>query len=420
MVRRMKSALRALALIGSTCIMIAAYVVIGGGVAANGATHAVRFTKSTVEIGAINGATGPAFPTPEQFAGEEAAVKAINAAGGAGGHQLKLVTCDQQQNGTASAACWQKITSNSSIVAETGADPFDINSENLINASGLALVGNYAITDLDFSSPLVFLESGASGTLYVGAADYAISHGLKNVSIMETDLPTITPLQDGLEAVINAGGGKVQSVVKVALTTTDMTADAAQASLGNPQAILMIIGESQQTSAVKALRESGYTGPVIFGGDQYTNQYLQQLGVTTSGLVGVTSMDPVMVSNAAAEVKEHIAQMKKYEPKSVIDGLSLVAWAGVNLIAEAVSTMSTVTRSSLLAKLNSMNAVHTGLTPVLNFTKAGSTPGLPRVVNTYVAYIVAKGAKWTWNGKLESVGGLPAISGLNLGTPPQT
>jgi branched-chain amino acid transport system substrate-binding protein len=56
------------------------------------------------------------------FAGARAAVKAINDAGGAGGHELKLITCDSQQNGTVSATCWRSLTSNPNVVVTTDAD----------------------------------------------------------------------------------------------------------------------------------------------------------------------------------------------------------------------------------------------------------------------------------------------------------
>jgi hypothetical protein len=104
----------------------------------------------------------------------------------------------------------------------------------------------------------------------------------------------------------------------------------------------------------------------------------------------------------------------------VINDLSLVSWTAINVIAQAVSDMPTVTRASLLAKLKTMSAVKTGTTPVLDFTKPGPVPGLPRVVNTYLTYITSNGTQWDRDGKLVSMAGFPAIDGMTLGAPPQS
>ena len=52
--------------------------------------------------------------------GAQAAIAAINAAGGVKGHPLELDVCDDQQNANAAATCARRFVNDSSVIATAG------------------------------------------------------------------------------------------------------------------------------------------------------------------------------------------------------------------------------------------------------------------------------------------------------------
>ena len=127
--------------------------------------------------------------------------------------------------------------------------------------------------------------------------------------------------------------------------------------------------------------------------------------------MATTNFSPAFVSNTPAGGKQIQQDMQKYAAGTPVDDLVTHAWLGVHMVADVIGPMATVTRASVLQGFNSLSSFDSmGLAPPVDFSKPSPLKATPRIYNTYVAFLVNDGSKFTWDGKLVSIAGAPDIT----------
>jgi branched-chain amino acid transport system substrate-binding protein len=296
---------------------------------------------SPIVIGSIAPVNDTFVSFPEAKAGEEAAVSAINAAGGINGHPLQLNFCDSQFVANLEISCMRSLTGSkvsalvaTDILADTAGTSYKIAAQ-----AQTALVGTLGTQPIELNSPTVFpASSGNPGQFY--ALDAAVlQRGAKKVAIF-----VVNNAPSEAQAPIIAAGLKLANVTPVGTFIADPTSDPTMSAVAQKViasgADAVIGGPDPVTWAkfVAALRQAGYKGVLATISGVVPQAELQAMGSAADGML-VSSDTAFVTDTANAGVRQFLADMKKYQPSAQVDGQSMFGWAGVELFAKVAATL---------------------------------------------------------------------------------
>lgn len=226
---------------------------------------------SSIELASIGDYTGvDSVNAPGFTGGEQAAIKAINDAGGIKGHLLVLKQFDAQSDVTdAESAARQALASNPAAVVGgvAGAEP-----------SAIAPISQAApdIPWVTVQAP----NSATSGISYwftLGVTPAQVA--AEEVSAVKTELggslsgkkiafggsssPNVDNDLSGITSLVTAAGGTMSSVIRNPNGLTSWSSEAADIVAKKPAAVILIFNEADTAVAAKALGVAGFSGPVV-------------------------------------------------------------------------------------------------------------------------------------------------------------
>ena len=358
-------------------LLLAACASGGGGAAGSGSSAADANLKgSPIKLGIIlNSDDVPLAPQ-----GAQAAVAAINAAGGVKGHPLELDVCDNQANANVAAACARGFVNDSSVIATAGdVSSFGPESNPPLTSAKIAGIGTSIAGAGDYASPRVFAFS--SGELeFLGSAQFM----LKDLHAGHMGMVIVGgPTSEALPALVNQvvlqpAGSKLAGVATIPPTATDLSSQAA--SLTQTDGQVLVITQAVTESYIAASRQQGYKGPFLVCECQVDPQKLAK-DVSGSDLDQVYGMS--WFNKASPGYQHFLADMHKYQPSVDPVDITANAWLGVEIFAMVAATLPAITRQSVWDAMNRQSALSTdGMTPVLNYTQPGTALGgaAPRLI----------------------------------------
>lgn len=361
--------------------------------------------SSPILIGSSGSLHNPAFNEPELKAGLDAAVSAINAAGGVKGHQLKLDFCDSAYDPNKELSCARQLISDHvvaavhpSIFADSSGAEF-----KLYNQAKVHVFGGYGVSPFELTDSSSYpLSSGLVGWVY-GAAKALKDAGATKVSIViDTNPPSQYFGMLAEQAFKALGYASVNKVTGDEKTDPTFATVAAKATGGGTDGILIGTGPVAFPGVVKAIKATGYTGKL--GGISAIMEapILKALGSSSEGFL-VSSQLAFVTDSSNAGVKQFLADMQRYQPKAPVDDLSLAAWAAVQLFAKIIATSTAANLDASAfndALANLSTPIDIGV--IAPYSVKGVTsplPDFPRVLNATVQVGVVHNGQIVPDGK---------------------
>jgi branched-chain amino acid transport system substrate-binding protein len=341
----------------------------------------------SIKIGMISG-SGPGTPGADLtiVPGANAAVDAINAAGGVNGHRLELTFCDTKGDANKAGACATKMASDSSILATVGNYNFTGGTQIIpaLKHGGLAAIATHLVVAAEFDDPEIFPMQ--AGVLATGAGAFTLmaARGKKRlVGISLQAAGSLGFIDFARKKILpNYPGAQMLDPVLVPPGTSDVTSLAASAIRQNPDGIFVGIA-NLTVPFVHALRSQGYNGLIDIPGTNTNPTTLKRLGSEAGELIFNASL-----SHEGAGWDQFHQDLAKYEATAAanVTDAGLNAWMGVHLFADVVAKIpAPVTRAKVVSALNALSSYDTkGLTPTLDFTKPNAVQGYSREFNPYV------------------------------------
>jgi branched-chain amino acid transport system substrate-binding protein len=340
--------------------------------------------------------------TPGVRPNAEAAVAAINKAGGIDGHEVKLKVCDQHFTSTGSAACWQRFSSDKDMIAVVGStDCFSDASTKIIEASKLPSLARSACGLADYSNKLMFFMSGG---LPVDSRALGLLAKGESIALIGYDLPAADAIVSGIRSGAEQVNGSVDKVIHITPTTADLSAAASAAIAAKTDVIIPFVNNSQSTAAIKQLKQLGYQGKILVSTWVFGKSALASLGSLADGVIGESSGFPAVAADASGALFEQYQKELDAigEDKPVNYG-DFTNWLAFHAFAQiAAGDGVEFTRAGILKALRAQTSFeYAGSTPA--FDLAGATPGpikdAPRTTNPWIGKLVAKDGEWSWDGK---------------------
>ena len=213
----------------ATCAVVGAVILAGCG---SGSSGSASGSDGPIKVLTFGNVTGVGATPQVQFEhGVEAAVDAVNGAGGIRGRKVQLLTCDAKNNSAAAANCVAKASQEGVVAAIPPNESLDNITTPLLEKQGIPILGaNPATATAQYSTTSACFIPGTF-VLFPQEASALAARGVKSLSFMgPAGLQNLDTLQQAISTAASEGGAKLQSFLQIPLTATNFSSIAAQAT----------------------------------------------------------------------------------------------------------------------------------------------------------------------------------------------
>jgi ABC-type branched-subunit amino acid transport system substrate-binding protein len=308
----------------------------------------------------------------------QGAVVQINNAGGLGGHELKLITCNDSADPNKAADCARQAV-DSKVAALVGG--FTANGDAImpiLEDAGIPWFAPPGISAGELSSSDSYpITSGVLGL--AGLGQMAAEDGCDKVASINYDLPSAGAISQLVDLALTNQGHDPSTLIKVPPTTTDFSTIAQEASdydcavVGTPpQAFLGVAGAAAQLGA-----ETTYY--VVPGG--LTDTVAENGGASVEGAKTLSNFpsadDPIW-----DEAKKYVGDLGDEENGGWSALYFQNTWVGFRTFLSLIKNNDDFSSAGIKKTLDATTAVDTdGFAPPFSFAEDFPAPGLNRVFN---------------------------------------
>jgi ABC-type branched-subunit amino acid transport system substrate-binding protein len=338
----------------------------------------VKFTGDPVTVMTISTYDTDSLNAKAVLDVAQAAVVQINNDGGLGGHELKLITCNDSADPNKAADCARQAV-DEGVAALVGG--FTANGDALmpiLEQAGIPWFGPPGISSAELSSENSYpITSGVLGL--AGLGQMAAEDGCDKVASVNYDLPSAGQIAQLVDLALTNAGHEKSTLIKVPPTTTDFSTIAQETS--------------DYDCAVVGTPPQPFVGIAAAGA---------QLGSTTKYYVVPGGLSDTVSENggAAVEGTKSLSNFpdlddpiwddaKKYtggledEENGGLSGLYFQnTWVAYRTFLSLIKNNDDFSAAGVKATLDATTQVDTdGFTPPFSFAEDFPAPGLNRVFN---------------------------------------
>ncbi|MES2482438.1 MAG: ABC transporter substrate-binding protein [Pseudomonadota bacterium] len=350
-------------------------------------------TDKEIRLGTWIPLTGPlaSYGIPYR-AGIDAAVGAVNAAGGIKGRKINMIVEDNAYNPQRTVAAARKLISRDEVLAigmpfgAVTASAFDY----VLGEAKVPMLNSWG-SQIDWFFPprpgffgaMVLYESQART---IGR--WLVKDGAKSAVVIHSALAGF----ENVAKMVEPGARSASATAKVEMMptkfgTTDYSPIALDVVKKNPEAVVMILAQGEMVAASKELRQQGYKGALYTYSPGVVNSVLELGGPALEGLKAIGLTTPVEANTPA--INAYKDAMAKYAPSEKPDYVSLIGYALTLASIEGLRRVEgPITRDSLNKAMYTIRNYDTGIFPALSYA-----PDRHLGV-TSVQRVVAQKGKW--------------------------
>lgn len=296
-------------------------------------------------------------------AGVEAHVAVLNASGGAAGHPIEVIVCNDNFDPNEAASCARQAVDEGVVAIVGPASGYASTALPILEEAQIPyLNGSGAGGVIELTSPVSFPLHGGSQAQLMGAGRALVEEGAANVAIVVADADQAREAAKNIQkAISDAGGNADAPMTNAPLGAPDYSAVAASALDGEPDGIVIAHVPADAPKIVQALRQAGYEGLIATSTGILTQVGVDAIGEAAEGVI-VLDRGQLATDDSIPEVAAYLAGMAEHESDALIDAASLNGWAAVTFFAELVArTDGEITGPALIATLGALSEpIHTG------------------------------------------------------------
>ncbi|MGW7705511.1 ABC transporter substrate-binding protein [Streptomyces sp. NPDC054771] len=385
------------------CMAAAGALLVTGCGALPGATGGSR-EPVTVMTWAPAGVAGPdAVNMAGMTAMARAYARWANGNGGLDGHQLRVVTCDEEDTSIGAGNCARRAVKEKAVAVVGSYSRHGTAFMPPLEAAGIPFIGGYGASDEEFSSYTSYPVNGGQPALLAGNARQ-LARGCARVSVVRPD----TLGGDGQAWLLRTGlteaGRPAPADIRAAESATsydDAAGAALQAAGAADGCVTAVLGKRTETffDSFRRLEPSHGGGVRISSVLGSVDQPLiDSTGGRNSPFEGayITGWYPdagdARWDGMRNVIREHAFGDNRIDPDDTGVQTTWIAYTVLNEIVKAVDSPR-ITAWKLTSALNGGTPADTGgLTPVLrwSFKDVLGSSAYPRIVNTRVTFQVVR------------------------------
>jgi len=308
----------------------------------------------------------------------QGAVVQINNTGGIGGHELKLITCNDSADPNKAADCARQAV-DQKVAAMVGG--FTANGDAvmpILEQAGIPWFGPPGISAAELSSSDSYpITSGVLGL--AGLGQMAANDGCDKVASVNYDLPSAGAISQLVDLALTNAGHETSTLIKVPPTTTDFSSLAQDVSdydcavVGTPPQPLLGIAAA---GAQLGMTTKFYVVP---GG--LTDTVAENGGASVEGAKTLSNF-PVATDPIWDEAKKYVGDLKDEENGGWSALYFQNTWVAYRTLLSLVKSNTDFSAAGIKATLDATTQVDTdGFAPPFSFAQDFPAPGLNRVFN---------------------------------------
>src|SRR5581483_11581498 len=302
----------------------------------------------------------------------QAAVDAINKAGGVNGAKLQFTFCDDETDPNTVQACARKAASGDYVVAMVMPSLFDFLGVPITAKAGLATVAEQAEEPAVWNDPSVFCYTAGVVGVHHLLGPLAKKSGVKKLAeVQYGGVPQAAGWSQWFkEGVANAGiqlGGTAQ----VPSTTTDFTPAITQVMGSGADGISPIL--LGLPPALQQIRRAYPQAKIILPSYILQPSEIKSSGSAAEGIRVAAWAQPVTATNVPG-IRQFISETKgRLDPQWYYYENSVLDWLAVHFVANVAKTIKgPVTRQSMMAAFKkAKNIDMMGIVPPWNGATLG-------------------------------------------------
>lgn len=358
---------------------------------------------SAITIGLITN-TGTAVDLHEEVGAVSAAVRAVNAAGGIAGHQVKLDFCNEALDPNKATACARQIVSDGAIAtAGNVVITAEAAAGQILRTAGIANVGPVSFSgSVGTDSNSYLFSSGVQSAFVAAEAQAAVKFGGKRVAQLLLDSAADDNYPRFAQAVVQSLGGTYTGTVKLPQVTSDVSTEAAALMSENPDVVLTNASAPGSLAVIKDMISLGYKGKFVSGGAQFKQEDMTSLGQLANQVIIASPFPPLsatQIPGIAQFLKEVAAERAAGDSQApteneLIEAETMSGWLAVHAIADIANKAKATTAAAFKTAINQASDVSLyGLNPSWTPNQSVDGAAVPRQTDN--AYYVIQ---WS-NGK---------------------
>lgn len=295
----------------------------------------------------------------------EAAADYLNERGGAGGHVIETIYCNDKNDPNEASQCARRAV-DEGVVAVVGSASLNMSTSIIpvLEANNIALINAQAYGPLESTSPISFQTAGQFIAGYSAVGDVLSAKGVTSAVFMHSSSAASAATNSNVTNSLAANDITMSAEISMPINAADVTSYVQQAIDAEADAIVVSPAASQTALIVEGLRQAGVDfaeTKVISYASTASDLTIAQLGA--DGLDGLLTFGTYPAPTDPA-MADFVAAMDQVDPDHELTRTetSPGAWAAMLLFAQvAGSVEGEVTAESLLAALNTAGPIDIGM-----------------------------------------------------------
>jgi len=310
----------------------------------------------------------------------EAAVAAVNDAGGIDGKKLELIACNEKYDPNESVKCAQEAVREKAAAVVGSLSSAGGQILPILQEGEVAVVGSNPNLPIDAQSPASFLLDGGTpgyAAMPIAAAKF---RGAKKVVATMLDNSSVNENMHYLETGAKAAGVTIVSNVVIPADAVDYSLYAQRMVDSGADAVVgMASGPDFALKLYNGLDAIDAQIKGVMSSNSYPQTVIDEAGPIANGTLLINGVPSADGSNEWG--RQYVAEMAKYEPdEKVIGTVGLRSWAAVHLFAEVARTIDgPVDSKSVWNAFNQTSCLDFMWLKCLNYTASGPLEEFPRV-----------------------------------------
>ncbi|MFD5259058.1 ABC transporter substrate-binding protein [Streptomyces bobili] len=335
-----------------------------------------------VTLMVIESQTGVAGQDQTLPLGAKAAASSVNAHGGIGGRDIKIITCDTASDPNKAAECARKAVSQKVSAVVGSFDPIGISTSlPVLQAAKVPYLAPLATMPVEFSSPVSFPVTGGSPSGSFGMVSAAVDAKCKKVGTFG-DAAADSGQTKALIASFKKAGLDAFSV-NLPSSTSDPTPQVSQLLDKKPDCVAYAASGQTAVQVFSAIRRTGSDAQFISASATLLPPYLKALGSAAQGVIATSDTPPP----ASAELWSFGRDMEKYQPETPLSPFPLQGWYGVKAFVEVTENLDDLSAASVLDRLGTVDALRLPGLKMVDFGTTSDSKLYPRSFHPYVQYL---------------------------------
>ncbi|NUK34213.1 ABC transporter substrate-binding protein [Streptomyces lunaelactis] len=336
--------------------------------------------------------------------------------GGLDGHELRVITCNEENTPSGAATCARRAVKEGAVAVVGSYSQHGDAFMAPLEAAGIPFIGGYGISEEEFSSYLSYPVNGGQAALLAGNGQQ-LADVCGKVSLVRPNSLAGDELPGLLNAGLAQGNGRESTDILAAEDATDFTAQAKQArkkaggltgsgtasgseSDDRPGCVTAALGDRTETfvDSFRRLPEDSRKIRISSVVGSVGQPLIDRTGGRNGPLEGayITGWYPDAADPRWGEMQKVIRAHAFGD--NLIDSADAgvqTTWIGYTVLKTAIKSLDTdeITPSKIARALDDGVRVPTGgLTPTLrwDYDDMLGAPGFPRIVNRGVTFQVVR------------------------------